>query len=247
MLTALTHHLPPFSLLLIATLIVFVAANLQIAVGMGFGMIAAPLLALLDPVFAPVPILLVGLVLASIGAWPERANIVRWEMVAGIGGRIVGAALAFGLLAVFADPKAFSLLFGSLALAAILITAFGRRVQFNRVNHWMLSTISGVMGTITSVGAPPMAILYQGQPPSKIRPTLNALFLIGCIVGVITLAVAGKVNGSHLIVAVCFLPGVFAGVRTGNRFKTANASAMGRVLLMISGGAAIMLIVRGLA
>ena len=246
MLQAVIDQLPGFWLLVTASLIVFVAANLQIATGMGFGMIAAPLLVLLDPLFAPAPILMVGLFLASAGAWPERKNIVPWEMVAGIGGRIIGSMIAIGLLLIFADEKSFYLLFGSLTLTAILLRALGLDVAFNKVNHWMLSTVSGLMGTITSVGAPPMAILYQGQSPSKIRPTLNALFLVSCVVGLVSLTLAGRVGLPHLISAACFLPGVVLGERTGRFFKTGDAAILGRVLLLIAGAAALTLIVRGL-
>jgi len=74
LLEVLTDLLPPISHLLAATLIVFAAASLQISTGMGFGMIAAPLLVLIDPVFAPVPVPLTGLMLAFRGAWPERTR-----------------------------------------------------------------------------------------------------------------------------------------------------------------------------
>lgn len=247
MLAAVAELLPPLELLLAATLIVFVAANLQIATGMGFGMVAAPLLVLLDPLFAPVPILMVGLFLASAGAWPERRNLVAWEMKAGIGGRIVGSIAALGLLLIFSDQKAFYLLFGILALSGVLISAFGRRMAFTRQNHWMLSAVSGLMGTITSVGAPPMAILYAGQPPAKVRPTLNTLFLVSCIVGLTSLSLAGRLEPAHVIIAACFMPGVLLGVRTGSLLKTGNAKVLGRALLLIAGAASLSLIFRGLS
>lgn len=238
---------PSLAQLAIATLIVFGAASLQIATGMGFGMISAPLLVLIDPVFAPVPVLIVGLMLASMGAWPERANIVPAEIWAGLGGRVIGAVLAIGLLAMFADRKAFMLLFGSVTLFAIAITVFGRRVAFTLPNHWFLSTVSGVMGTITSVGAPPMAILYQGQAPEKVRPTLNALFFAGCVTGLCGLFAAGKVQPAHFVVAACFLPGVLAGIRIAVFFRTGNAGTLSALMLAVSSIAAVMLIYRGLS
>ncbi len=176
MLAVLQDMLPSVVHMLIAMLVVFGAASLQISTGMGFGMISAPLLALLDPVFAPIPILMIGLVIAASGAWPERSNIVPAEIWTGFGGRCVGMLLAVGLLFMFTDRSAFMLLFGTVTLAAIAIRAFGRKVAFNLRNHAALSTVSGLMGTITSVGAPPMAILYYGQPAQRSAPRSTPCF-----------------------------------------------------------------------
>ena len=39
--------------------------------------------------------------------------------------------------------------------------------------------VSGVAGTATSIGGPPMAILYQHRPPRQIRTTLAVYFMVG--------------------------------------------------------------------
>ena len=247
MLSIFFETLPALPLMMTAILIVFGASALQISTGMGFGMVSAPLLVLIDPVFAPIPILMIGLVIASSGAWPERGNIVAAEIWTGFGGRAVGAGLAAGLLLIFTDIKAFMLLFGSLTLIAIAIRVLGRKVAFSLRNHAILSTLSGLMGTITSVGAPPMAILYQGQPPQKTRPTLNALFLISCVTGLAGQQTAGNITPSHFAITLCFLPAALAGIYLARHFKTSSSQVLSVAMLSISALAAIMLIFRGLS
>lgn len=240
------EQLPSLPLLALALAIVVFASSLQAAVGMGFGMVAAPLLALIDPMLSPAPILVVGMVVAVWGAWRERGNIAGAEIVAGLGGRILGSALALALLLVFSDQNSFYVLFGVLILVAVVLRLLGKQVAFTLANHWMLSTVSGVMGTITSVGAPPMAILYQGQRPEKIRPTLNALFFFGCVTGLAGLGLAGRLAREHLILSAIILPGVFAGIWLARYFKTDSTGKLSAAMLAISGAAAVVLIIKGL-
>lgn len=246
MLAVLQDILPSAMHMLIAMLVVFGAASLQVSTGMGFGMISAPLLALLDPVFAPIPILMIGIVIAANGAWPERTNIVPAEIWTGLGGRFAGMLMAVGLLFLFTDRSAFMLLFGTFTLLAIAIRVFGRKVAFNLRNHAALSTLSGLMGTITSVGAPPMAILYYGQAASKVRPTLNALFLISCLTGLAGQMMADNISMAHAVIAFCFLPSALLGIGLARRFRTSNSQKLGNTMLAISAAAAIALIIRGL-
>ncbi|MCB1416039.1 MAG: sulfite exporter TauE/SafE family protein [Phyllobacteriaceae bacterium] len=240
------EQLPSLPLLALALAIVVFASTLQASVGMGFGMVAAPLLALIDPLLSPVPIMMVGIVVAVWGAWRERGNIAGAEIVAGVGGRVIGSSLAFLLLLVFSDESSFYLLFGGLTLVAVLLTALGKPVAFTLANHWALSTLSGLMGTITSVGAPPMAILYRGQRPDKVRPTLNALFFTGCVVGLTSLGLAGRLAAIHLVLSAIILPGVLAGIWLARYFRTDSASRLSAVMLTVSGAAAAVLILKGL-
>lgn len=240
------EQLPSLPLLALALAIVIFASTLQASVGMGFGMVAAPLLALIDPLLSPVPILMVGTVVAVWGAWQERGNIAGEEIVAGVGGRIIGSSMALLLLLVFSDERSFYVLFGVLILIAVILTALGRPVAFTLANHWKLSTLSGLMGTITSVGAPPMAILYRGQRPDKVRPTLNALFFTGCTVGLTSMGLAGRLAMMHLVLSAIILPGVVAGIWLARYFRTDSAKKLSGVMLIVSGAAAAGLILKGL-
>ena len=112
-LTALTALISPATFALICTVVVF-AAIVQAGIGMGFTMVAAPLLALIDPDLVPAPALFHGLFTASLGAWSER-DAIRWsEVGAGQVGRLVGILIALAILERVADGRAFLLFFGIL-------------------------------------------------------------------------------------------------------------------------------------
>lgn len=72
--------LPALWLALPLTGIVFAAAVVQFGLGFGFGMVAAPLLALIDPAMVPAPVLMIGLVTSAMAAWRERAAIAWGEV-----------------------------------------------------------------------------------------------------------------------------------------------------------------------
>ena len=63
--------------ILIAAGAMTVGCAFQAAVGLGFALVAAPILALVDPQFVPGPLLLAGAALAAIMAHNERAAIDR--------------------------------------------------------------------------------------------------------------------------------------------------------------------------
>ncbi|MFD1214916.1 TSUP family transporter, partial [Arthrobacter sp. GCM10027362] len=102
--------------------------------------------------------------------------------------------------------------------------------------------LSGVMGTATSVGGAPMAVVWQGQPPARLRATMSAFFLVGSLVSVLLLAMAGTVTGEVLQAVAWLSPAVVAGFglsRWISRFLDAArlrllalaASAAGALLL----------------
>ncbi|MEM7216347.1 MAG: sulfite exporter TauE/SafE family protein [Pseudomonadota bacterium] len=231
--------------LLLCCGIVLVASILQISVGMGFGMLASPLIALIKPEIVPGTILIMGLVVAFSGTWSERHHMSITELKLGIGGRVIGSVMALGLLLLIPDVNVFMILFGIVSLSAVLLTASGWQLVFNNKNLLNLSVVSGVMGTITAVGAPPMAIIYHDKPPEVVRPTLNAFFGAGAVLGLASLQVSGWLSIDDLIAAIVLLPAMFLGILIAEPFKKIPSFWLSRILLLLSGAASFLLIVRG--
>lgn len=227
--------------------IVFAAAIVQINLGMGFGLMAAPLLALLDPALVPVPTLTLGLMTASWGAWRERSQI-RWEEVAvGIPGRIAGVAAGAGLLAVVPGPQGFMLAFGMMIALAVILSAAGWQMRFNTASLLGMSSLSGLMGTLTSVGAPPMALIYQHRPAAFSRPTMAAFFAIGCVFSLAGLTLTGWARPDDLLLAAIMAPAMLAGILTARWLGHRLDHRFRPALLSVSGLAAVILVIRGAA
>lgn len=227
--------------------IVLVAAVLQMAIGMGFGMLASPLLALVKPEIVPGCVMLIGLVVAFSGAWRERQNIHLQEIKMGFGGRIVGSAMAFAILLYIANLDVFLIVFGTVMLMAVIMAASGVRIAFNDRNLFGLSVVSGLMGTITAVGAPPMAIIYHDRPPNIVRPTLNAFFGAGSVLGLMGLAASGWLHRDDFLAAILLLPALISGIYLSRYFQNLPALFLSRILLFLSGLASILLIFRGIS
>lgn len=226
--------------------IVFVSACLQMSVGMGFGMLASPLIALIKPEIIPGAIMIMGLLVAFSGAWRERSEISGVELKLGIAGRVIGSAIAFFALILIPSLDAFLVVFGGTMLLAIAISSLGWKIPFTNRNLLGLSVVSGTMGTITAVGAPPMAIIYHNRPPQIVRPTLNAFFGAGAILGLISLGTSGWLSLKDVVASVILLPAMIAGIGFSGIFRSIPSIWLSRSLLALSGLASLLLIFRGI-
>lgn len=235
-----------FNELALCLLIVLCAAIIQMSVGMGFGMLASPLIALVKPEIVPGCIVLIGLTVAFSGAWRERRNISINELKMGIGGRIVGSLCALLLLLQIDDLDMFLFVFGLIMLIAVAMTASGLRIPFNNRNLFGLSIVSGLMGSITAVGAPPMAIIYHNRPPHVIRPTLNAFFASGCILALISLTISGWFGLKDIIATLFLFPSMLLGIYLSKYFINLPAAFTSRALLALSAAASALLVFKSM-
>jgi uncharacterized membrane protein YfcA len=179
-------------------------------VGFGLGVFGAPLLALMDPRLVPGPILLDALLLTILVAVREW----KWVRFADLGwalpGRLAGTAIAVLLMrAVPADR--FQVALGLLILAAVAISKWGPPLPLNRVTLTVAGVAAGIMSTFTSIGGPPMALIYQREEGPRVRGTLAAFFTIGVIFSMGGLRVAGRFGWMEVRLAVWLLPGVVLG------------------------------------
>jgi uncharacterized membrane protein YfcA len=197
-------------LLLAATLIVAVAAALQAATGMGMALCAAPLLALLDPAFVPGPALCAVVALSAAVAWRERTAIDRRIMTTALLGLAVGCAVGAILLALLAG-RDLSQVFALLILGAVGLSVAGLPVPNGRLALLVGGAASGMLGTMSGVHGPPIALLLQHQPPDRLRATLCAFFAVGGLISLLALAAAGLLGLTGLGLALELLPGVAVG------------------------------------
>lgn len=235
----------PWSAFALAVAIVVVAAIVQSTTGMGFGLVSAPLLALIDVDLVPVPVIMLGVATATHAAIREKGAI-RWnEVWTGLVGRVAGALLAGLVLLVLHDRAGFSLAFGISILIVVALSIAGAVLPLTRWTLIAMGTISGLTGTITSVGAPPMAIIYQSVDPARARPTLSAFFSIGALVSFLVLLASGRV-GAHALLATAFLaPAMYVGIRLAPYCREWIDRRFRWIALALSTAAAIRLIIAG--
>ena len=71
--------------------------------------------------------------------------------------------------------------------------------------------LSGVMGTASSIGGPPMALVMQNEDGDRIRANLSVFFVVSCCISLVVLWVGGMFQLQHLLYGAYMLPGVFIG------------------------------------
>jgi uncharacterized protein len=209
---------PFIAKLVLASAVVALGALVQGGVGYGLALMAAPLLALIDPRLVPGPLVFSGLALTVAMAVRDRDAIhfrgVGWALVGRIPGTVAGAVTLS-----FLAGNALGIVIGLLVLAAVAMTAVGPPVHPNRPNLLVAGLLSGFMGTTSAIGGPPVAIIYQHQPGSQIRATLSVYFTAGATMSLIALAVIGRFARFELLAAVAMLPGMMLGFILSTRLS----------------------------
>jgi len=193
-----------------ASVMVAVAALVQGTVGLGFGIVLVPALALLAPESLPATPLLLTVALTALTARRERAGI-DWE---GFGqlivGRVLGTIAAVAVLLVLTEA-ALEVLFGSVILGVVLLNLRSPRIPITAATRVVAGTASGLFATTAAVGGPPVALLYQHRPGGELRGTLAALFLIGAVLSLLGLVPASRLQGEHLVLALVLVPPLLLG------------------------------------
>lgn len=195
----------------LAALVIFFAAIVQSSFGMGFGQVAAPFLLLIDPTLVPVPILFMGMTVACMSAYRGRRDIIYGELGVALSGRLIGIFLAAEVMVVVLASPHFALVFAGLILFAVAISLVTKKFQPTPGALFVAGGLSGFMGTITSVGAPPMGLVYQSRAAASVRATLNAFFGAGTIVALTVLGFYGLVKQEHIILAITLFPSLLLG------------------------------------
>jgi uncharacterized membrane protein YfcA len=80
---------------------------------------------------------------------------------------------------------------------------------------------SGLRGTATAIGGPPMALVWQRNSGARLRGTMSGFFLVGSIMSIAALAATGAVNGRTVGGFAALIPAAVAGYalsRHINRF-----------------------------
>lgn len=200
--------------------LVGVGAFLQGATGVGLGLFASPVMVMIAPEFVPGP-MLVPMFFTALFAMVRELRAVDWIGVgAALAGRLPGAVLAavtFSLL----TPAAYAQLFAVLLLFAVAISLAGLHVRRSISTMGIAGFASGYMGTLTSVGGPPMVIVMQHGSGPEVRATLSAYFTAGALISIASLAAFGGFVAADLVRGAMLVPPMligFAASRWGLRW-----------------------------
>ena len=204
----------------VVALAILLASCLQASIGFGIGMLAAPVIALVDPRLIPGTLIMVATLVTLMVVVREREDIdlhgTGWALVGRVPGTVAGAVLLAML-----PHRALVILLAGVVLVGVVLTSTGWIPAPRRRNVVLAGATSGLFGTATSIGGPPMALVWQRNSGARLRGTMSGFFLVGSVMSIAALAVVGAVDGHTLWGFAVMIPAAVAGYvlsRRINRF-----------------------------
>lgn len=235
----------PIVLAVVAATLV-VGAAVQGLVGLGLGLIAAPVTMLLEPALMPDLLLWLAMLYPLVTLAREHDDIdwrgLAWSVVA----RVPGTAVGVYLLTVF-STRTLGIAVALMVLVSVATTATSVVVPVNRSSLVTAGFASGITGTATSIGGPPLAILYQHRSAEQIRSTLGVYFVIGAALSLVGIAIGGGLEQSTFVLAMAFTPFLLVGLAITRGLRGLVPRERIRVaVLVVCTASALVLLVRSL-
>ncbi len=230
----------------VSVLAVYVGSAIQGSIGIGLGLVAAPVLALADPAFIPGTIIIAVIPLTLIVAWGDRAFVAGRDVVVALLGRLPGVVAGAAVAAAVSD-RVLAVLVGLSVLVAVAVSLTDWRVPLTDPALVGAGAASGFTGTTTGVGGPPMALTYQHHDPAVMRATISAFFFVGAIFSAVALWAAGEIGTRQLELSGLLLPAVLLGTVTARVLRHRLRPEIVRpAVLVVCAGSAVLLLVDSL-
>lgn len=226
--------------------IVAVGSFVQATIGLGLGMLGAPLIALIEPSLVPTLLLMLAVPVSSGVLWVERHHInyrvIAWALPA----RIPGTVLGVWLTTAFSD-RGLGVVVGLMVLVAVWLTFHTVEVHQTPITLIGAGLAAGTAGTAAAIGGPPMAIVMAHRPPREVRGTLSMFFVVGSVMSVLLFWVEGELPRASVALSLTYLPVVALMFWAGHRAHTRIPSeTFRRAVLLLCAGSATVLLVRSL-
>ena len=217
--------------LILVNLFVGLAAFIQAAVGIGFAMIAVPLLALIDLAHVPTSSLLVMLVLSVYMLVSGWADIDRAGLSTLLPGLLIGTLIAAALLPLL-DGQWFGVVFGFIVLFGVALSFLGNLPPPTPAQFGAGGLLAGLMGTMSGIHGPPLVLLYQQASPAQARATIALIFTIGTLLSLASLFGQGYATTEDLTRALPLLPGLLTGLALAVWSRNLMSRKLARTLML---------------
>ena len=202
--------------------VVLLTAFTQSVVGFGFALLTVPVL--MQIIGLHEAVILASLIGTANNIYQYRdlrADSDAQQVKRFLFSSFIGAP--FGLIAfLYADQNILKVVLGFGVLLGVLLLAKGRDLSHAHISlDWAMGVLSGFLLTSTSTNGPPLVFALQARksPPHVFRSTLNMIFLISGIYGLILFAAFGEIFQSDLLLALVSLPSMAIGVNIGRKVR----------------------------
>ncbi len=197
--------------LLVAALAMMAGTVIQGSIGFGTNLVAAPILAIINPDLVPVPVILASFVFNVLVARRDRGEgpwqAMRLPLVGSVPASVAGAAAVAAI-----SQRGLGVLFGVLVLIGVALSVSGRHPRQTPRTLVAAGAASGFMATTTGIGGPPMALLFQRERGPQLRAVAGPLLRrrLGGVVHL--LLIFGQVSWADFGRAAVLIPGGLVGL-----------------------------------
>lgn len=219
-----------------AAAIVFATAFTQAVVGFGFALLTVPIM--MQIVGLHRAVILASLIgtannffqYRDLKHHQDRQQVKRFLLASCIGAPI-------GLIAfIYADQQVLKVVLGVGVLLGVLLLARGRDLTNAHVSlDWSMGIISGFLLTSTSTNGPPLVFAMQARrsDPKVFRSTLNMVFLVSGVYGLMLFAAFGEIALADVWIAAALLPSMVVGVYVGRFIRNQVEPDRFRLLVLV--------------
>lgn len=184
---------------------VVLASAMQSSIGFGMGMLAAPIVGLVDASLLPGTLIVLAVFVTLLVVVSERQHVdltgTGWAMAGRVPGTVAGA-----LLVAVLPERGLAIMLAGVVLLGVVLTSLGWAPAPTRLTLVIAGGTSGVLGTATSIGGPPMALVWQSKDSPGLRGTMSGFFLVGSLLSVLTLSLTGSITHHTLAAVTLLLP-----------------------------------------
>jgi uncharacterized protein len=227
-----------------AIVVIFISSAIQSSFGIGGALIAAPVLLLINPVFVPLPVLVSNIFASAMTSRRDWQAVHRQDLLYILAGRLAGTLPALIMIGSI-TRQSFDLAFGMIILIAVALSLGGWNVPITRLNLFLAGSLSGLMGTASSIGGPPTALVYRQVDEARFRATMSMQLVVGGLISAAGLLFTSAALVAQLKATLLLLPGVIGGYCLSNMgFKSLSRAGMNFFVLAISALSALLVILK---
>ncbi|WP_344584651.1 sulfite exporter TauE/SafE family protein [Nonomuraea roseoviolacea] len=222
-------------------------AIVQGSVGFGLGLVAAPVLTLVDPGVMPGAMQVANMTLPLLTLAAEWRRVDWRGLGFAVLGRLPGSAVG-AVIVVHVSTHALGVLVGVMVLVAVVLTASALAVPRNGATIAGAGFVSGVTGTATGIGGPPIALVYQHAKGPQIRATLAMFFFLSAAQSLVILAAVDRLPARALVTGgVLLVPMALGFAVSGPLRRHLDGGKVRTAVLAVAATSAVVLITQSLA
>ena len=195
----------------VAATAVSVGSVVQGAVGFGLNLLAAPFVALVIPEALPATLVLVAFPVAVSTVAREHHAVewraLRWMLLGAVPGTLIGLAIVGQV-----DASQLAVVVGTVTLAGVALSVLSPPIPVTPGSSLAAGFCSNVFGTASSVGGPPVALLFQHRQGPVARSTLGGFFATSAVMSLVGYVATGTITGDQALFAVTLAPFMVGGL-----------------------------------